>query len=900
MIRRRLLSAKARWALLREGGLSPVPAGDGLLAEDDLVVRAESPVEVSPDPFEEDGDDDDLDPFEQDLVRQDVREARLHSSAPVDDGEEELPVWRVRDRSRSAAPASDRSSRGAPASAPSTPKGPSSRGISRPARRVIPVAPVPVVPAVRRGQKLPAALPGESAMPIGLPPETVAQMQERAGLFDAAARTREAGSSTSSVSAEAGTYARLQVLAERQKAAPWERDRMFSSARRVMTKARAVGAGDVEVRAVGMQAGRRFLPLLPQHGLLVPVSGSSNTSGGGRLMPIFEPAHNLRELCKQFVLLEDHLVHPPKRCPDCIRKHLLTAEALAEEAATLDKTGEFREITEWLPGRIRGIAQRFLAGADKALLAQDVRKIRKRLSKASFGAVMMDATSRFDDAESVVRLGADVLQAGQSVLFSGQDAGGSASWSLGVSRGVVVGPGETVGGYVVKSVPMVDEQGTWYAVRDPVTGVEGWRTEAYVLPVASDPEGALSEVLAGKKVPLYDETGTARSTFVFTDAHARMADLIQAVFFREMSGRFCVSKSGSNEARRDDPACLYAIPRKLALAAVVNAIYDSRLSSSAVARDLDDTQSVGLFALRDRSGVGKGMSVEARKDPVVSATHVARETLRLVVRPTSDLNALARAEVDGGDQVQFVSTWTMVLARDVLGVASESAARARAHTASRLGLDPARAAVQAAQVEASSEVSPPALAPVRVETPASPVSPLQALAPRPVAVGVLGWEELHRVARDPDRLRKLQGAWLGTPSVRSSVDTALAAEDSFLASNDVAWLSRAALAWRSVAGQTGEEWPLLRAISVSILAGDRPLVYQFFGGLLQNHPRSPFAELARRTRAELERSQPRGYLTHDERGERRVGVMVLGGAAVAAALAAAWTLGVGPTPARAG
>jgi hypothetical protein len=43
-------------------------------------------------------------------------------------------------------------------------------------------------------------------------------------------------------------------------------------------------------------------------------------------------------------LLEDHLFHQSKRCPDCIQKHLLKMEALLEEAQTLDKKGEYSEL----------------------------------------------------------------------------------------------------------------------------------------------------------------------------------------------------------------------------------------------------------------------------------------------------------------------------------------------------------------------------------------------------------------------------------------------------------------------------------------------------------------------------------------------------------------------------
>jgi hypothetical protein len=52
-------------------------------------------------------------------------------------------------------------------------------------------------------------------------------------------------------------------------------------------------------------------------------------------MKITDPLFNVREILKQMVLLEDHLLHEYKLCPDCIRKHLLTVEAFAEEGVSL-------------------------------------------------------------------------------------------------------------------------------------------------------------------------------------------------------------------------------------------------------------------------------------------------------------------------------------------------------------------------------------------------------------------------------------------------------------------------------------------------------------------------------------------------------------------------------------
>lgn len=65
----------------------------------------------------------------------------------------------------------------------------------------------------------------------------------------------------------------------------------------------------------------------------------STTTGAKKprrtLLPVMRPAQNMREILKQSIMLEDHLFQKCKRCPDCIRKHMLTMEGLAEECATL-------------------------------------------------------------------------------------------------------------------------------------------------------------------------------------------------------------------------------------------------------------------------------------------------------------------------------------------------------------------------------------------------------------------------------------------------------------------------------------------------------------------------------------------------------------------------------------
>lgn len=108
----------------------------------------------------------------------------------------------------------------------------------------------------------------------------------------------------------------------------------------------------------------------------------------GKLLDIFNPMFNIKEVCKEFVLLEDHLIADGKHCPDCIRKHLLRAEAFAEEAVALDKDGSFSEkdIFSSLPAQIREVGDLYANGKmDKHALGQKVRYIRKELSPYCFG-----------------------------------------------------------------------------------------------------------------------------------------------------------------------------------------------------------------------------------------------------------------------------------------------------------------------------------------------------------------------------------------------------------------------------------------------------------------------------------------------------------------------------------
>lgn len=111
--------------------------------------------------------------------------------------------------------------------------------------------------------------------------------------------------------------------------------------------------------------------------------GATCSNNGTKLLPILNPKFNLREICKNSILLEDHLFQKGKRCEDCIKKHFLTIEALAEEAITLDKKGECREYYD-LPDKVRELEKEYIDGKDHNGVAQKLRQIRKGMMQKCF------------------------------------------------------------------------------------------------------------------------------------------------------------------------------------------------------------------------------------------------------------------------------------------------------------------------------------------------------------------------------------------------------------------------------------------------------------------------------------------------------------------------------------
>jgi hypothetical protein len=114
---------------------------------------------------------------------------------------------------------------------------------------------------------------------------------------------------------------------------------------------------------------------------------TAECASNSKLLPILEPEFNLRECAKQMILLEDHLNNPRKRCQQCIRKHMLTIEGLAEEGVTLDKEGTCKDECEMVAEEIRKCEKMLIDGKKPENVAQEIRLIRKPLMVKYFDSI---------------------------------------------------------------------------------------------------------------------------------------------------------------------------------------------------------------------------------------------------------------------------------------------------------------------------------------------------------------------------------------------------------------------------------------------------------------------------------------------------------------------------------
>jgi hypothetical protein len=104
------------------------------------------------------------------------------------------------------------------------------------------------------------------------------------------------------------------------------------------------------------------------------------------LLPVFSPLFNMRETCKHICLLEDHLVHPRKRCNDCITKHFLTIEGFLEEGIALDKNCMHHKTLKEALERVKTCVKMYnkKEKRDHCAIAQILRQTRKKMQPMCF------------------------------------------------------------------------------------------------------------------------------------------------------------------------------------------------------------------------------------------------------------------------------------------------------------------------------------------------------------------------------------------------------------------------------------------------------------------------------------------------------------------------------------
>lgn len=90
-----------------------------------------------------------------------------------------------------------------------------------------------------------------------------------------------------------------------------------------------------------------------------------------------DPDTNVVDAYKELGLLEDHLIKPDRYCPDCIRKHLLKVEGLADECVSLGGDGTCQSLAlaarEW--------RARLMQGEELRSVARSVRQLRKEIGR---------------------------------------------------------------------------------------------------------------------------------------------------------------------------------------------------------------------------------------------------------------------------------------------------------------------------------------------------------------------------------------------------------------------------------------------------------------------------------------------------------------------------------------
>jgi hypothetical protein len=93
--------------------------------------------------------------------------------------------------------------------------------------------------------------------------------------------------------------------------------------------------------------------------------------------PYNSAIYNVREITKHMLLLEERL--PGGKCNDCIRKHFLIMEALAEEAVINDDVSQYARLANEMARLTRRWQIAFADGISPQLIAFKIREKRKEL-----------------------------------------------------------------------------------------------------------------------------------------------------------------------------------------------------------------------------------------------------------------------------------------------------------------------------------------------------------------------------------------------------------------------------------------------------------------------------------------------------------------------------------------
>lgn len=99
-----------------------------------------------------------------------------------------------------------------------------------------------------------------------------------------------------------------------------------------------------------------------------------------RFAHLKNPFYNLKLACEELTLLEQHLLDPEFRCPECIRKHFLYVQGILRECLRLDEHGYLSSWVNPMTDALHLCGMRWAEGWDPAMIGQLIRRVRARTS----------------------------------------------------------------------------------------------------------------------------------------------------------------------------------------------------------------------------------------------------------------------------------------------------------------------------------------------------------------------------------------------------------------------------------------------------------------------------------------------------------------------------------------